>query len=116
MGTAATIWGWKHERIYHLLSHNERNYFYCLEWQDAVVEIREQFPLGPVERTVRIARMLGVRHPSDSDGPRLQTTDFSPDDTDRQLLSPGRARSQAKKRSAATPGARKARDRASIPA
>lgn len=75
-GTATTIWGWKHERFYHLLSRNERNYFYCLEWQDAVVEIREQFPLGPVERTVRIARMLGVRHPSDSDGPYMQTTDF----------------------------------------
>lgn len=75
-GTAATIWGWKHERIYHLLSHNERNYFYCLEWQDAVTEIREQFPLRPVERTMQIADVLGVRHPRDSDGPYLQTTDF----------------------------------------
>jgi hypothetical protein len=75
-GTASVIWGWKHKRFFHPLSGNERNYFYCLEWQDAIVEIREQFPLGPVDRTVHIARMLGVRHPGDSDGPYMQTTDF----------------------------------------
>jgi hypothetical protein len=72
-GTASTIQGWKHDRFYHLLSHNERNYFYCLEWQDAVTEIREQFPLRPVERTVQIAKIMGVLHPR---GPEMQTTDF----------------------------------------
>jgi hypothetical protein len=75
-GTASNPYGWKHNRTYHLLSHKERNYFYCLEWQDAVIEIREQFPLMPVARTVRIAKLQGVRHPRDSDGPFMQTTDF----------------------------------------
>ena len=58
--------GWKHGRIHHLLSRPETNYFYCVEWEDRVVDIREQFPLLPQEDTQRIARSLGIkRHPKD---------------------------------------------------
>ncbi len=75
-GTCTIITGWKHGREHHLLSRNERNYFYCLEWQDDVVEIREQFPLLPLQRTIEIATSLGLRHPSNKGKPLVMTTDF----------------------------------------
>lgn len=75
-GTCSIITGWKHGREHHLLSRNERNYFYCLEWQDDVLEIREQFPLLPLERTLEIAASLGFKHPTYKGKPALMTTDF----------------------------------------
>jgi hypothetical protein len=75
-GTCSIITGWRHGREHHLLSRNERNFFYVLEWSDDVIEIREQFPLLPVEHTVEIARGLKVRHPHDKYGPFLLTSDF----------------------------------------
>lgn len=75
-GTSSIITGWKHGREHHLLSRNERNYFYCLEWSDDAREIREQFPLVPLEETFRLARRLGLRHPSFRGELTLMTTDF----------------------------------------
>jgi hypothetical protein len=75
-GTCTIITGWKHGREHHLLSRNERNYFYCLEWQDDVVEAREQFPLLPLQRTLEIAGSLGFKHPGDRGRPIVMTTDF----------------------------------------
>jgi hypothetical protein len=76
IGTCSVIAGWKHGREHHLLSRNERNYFFCLEWSDSVLEIREQFPLLPLDETQRIARQLGIRHPNDRGEPLVMTTDF----------------------------------------
>jgi hypothetical protein len=67
---------WKYHRDYHLLSQPERHYFYILLWSYAVREIREQFPLLPLEHTVEIARRIGIKHPSDANGWRVLTTDF----------------------------------------
>jgi TnsA endonuclease N terminal/TnsA endonuclease C terminal len=75
-GTSSIITGWKHGREHHLLSRNERNYFYCLEWSDDVLEIREQFPLVPLESTFRLAQSLGLRHPGVRGELTLMTTDF----------------------------------------
>src|ERR1039458_2516666 len=75
-GTCTIITGWRHGREHHLLSRNERNYFYCLEWQDDVEEVREQFPLLPLQRTLEIAASLGFKHPSDRGKPIVMTTDF----------------------------------------
>lgn len=75
-GTCSVITGWKHGREHHLLSRNERNYFFCLEWSDCVLEIREQFPLLPLDETQRIARQLRIRHPNDHGEPLVITTDF----------------------------------------
>lgn len=45
-------------------------YYYALRWDDAVLDIREQFPLN-IEETKRIARDMGIRHP-----PCTMTTDL----------------------------------------
>lgn len=63
--------GRKHE----LLSDNERAVFLVLDAAEAVVDIREQFPL-PREETIRIAAEMGVRHPQDAGVDIVMTTDF----------------------------------------
>ena len=70
--------GLKTERIHHLMSHLELDYFLTLEWSDRVVDIREQFPLLDVNETIRIAKELGFRHPTDarSSFPYVLSCDF----------------------------------------
>ncbi|HZG59705.1 MAG TPA: TnsA endonuclease N-terminal domain-containing protein [Anoxybacillus sp.] len=57
--------GTKVKREYHFLSDLERYFFYILEWQDSVIDIREQYPILDVEKTVEIAELLGFAHPKD---------------------------------------------------
>lgn len=56
----------------------ERNHFYLTEYSDFVVDIREQFPLLPLEETIVIADELGIKHPTDpkANEPIVMTTDF----------------------------------------
>lgn len=56
----------------------ERNYFYYLDFADNVVDIREQFPLLPINETIMIAKELGIEHPKDpvTKEPIVMTTDF----------------------------------------
>lgn len=71
--------GWKTERKHSFLSELELQYFYTLEWSPYVIDIREQFPLLPLEKTVEIAERLGIKHPREngSTGPlKVITTDF----------------------------------------
>lgn len=69
--------GWKTNRIHQFLSKLERNYFYVLEWNRIVVDIREQFPLSR-EDTLAIASNKGIKHPTEpkSQIPIVMTTDF----------------------------------------
>lgn len=77
-GLVTRVKGWKTGRVHHLLSLLELWYFYVLEWSLAVTDIREQYPLLPLEETLDIARRLGVRHPTDplTKEPVVMTTDF----------------------------------------
>jgi hypothetical protein len=77
-GLCARIRGWTADRLHHLLSLNEQWYFYILDWAGRVVDIREQFPLLPLEETLAIAEAAGIRHPIDtrSRHPIVLTTDF----------------------------------------
>jgi len=77
-GLSFMILGWKTKRVHHLLSLNERSYFYLAEWEDDVIDIREQFPLLPIERTLTIADGLGIDHPiiPRNKKPNVMTTDF----------------------------------------
>jgi TnsA endonuclease N terminal/TnsA endonuclease C terminal len=68
--------GWKTQRIHHTLSSHERKYLYFLEWNDAVVDIREQFPLLQLSRTEEIAKQLGIKHAHVDGVPVVMTTDF----------------------------------------
>lgn len=64
-----------HGRIVHLLSDLELAAFLTFDWQSSVVDIREQFPLDP-ERTIKIAKRLGIKHPAAKGVIQVMTTDL----------------------------------------
>lgn len=70
--------GWKTGRVHHVMSRNELMYLYLLEWSPIVIDIREQYPLLPQERTLEIAEELGIEHPKvpNSHENIVMTTDF----------------------------------------
>jgi hypothetical protein len=65
-------------RVYHLLSDLEAKVFYTLDYSPSVCDIREQFPLLPLEETWAIAEECGVTHPADpaTRHPAVMTTDL----------------------------------------
>ncbi|MDZ8035391.1 TnsA endonuclease N-terminal domain-containing protein [Nostoc sp. DedSLP04] len=77
-GLATRIKGWKTKRVHHLHSKLELNYFYVLEWSPIVFDIREQYPLLPLEETLAIAEQSGIPHPKDpkTQEPIVIVTDF----------------------------------------
>lgn len=77
-GRSWKIPGVKIDRIHHLLSDLERAYFLLSEFSEDVVDIREQYPLLPLESTQAIARAIGVRYPRyrPTSVPMVMTTDF----------------------------------------
>jgi len=77
-GRVSRIKGIKTDRKHQFLSDLERDYFYILEFSNVVKDIREQFPLLPLEETVLIAEELGYEHPKDPETGELivMTTDF----------------------------------------
>lgn len=78
LGRVSRIKGIKTGRQHELLSDLERNYFYFLEYSDNVQDIREQFPLLPLEDTMLIANELGIEHPKHPETGDfiVMTTDF----------------------------------------
>jgi hypothetical protein len=76
-GLATRGKGWKTNRIHQFLSKLERDYFYFLEWNSSVVDIREQYPLNR-EDTWVIAEDKEIKHPTDpkTQVPIVMTTDF----------------------------------------
>lgn len=70
--------GFKVKREYSFLSDLEDQFFNILEYSPNVVDIREQFPLLPIEETIDIANSLGIEHPTDPyTGVKIvMTTDF----------------------------------------
>ncbi|OMD99962.1 transposase [Paenibacillus odorifer] len=64
-GRATRGVGWTTGRRHELLSDIERDYCYLLDYSDGVSDIREQFPLLPLEETKLIAERIGVKHPAD---------------------------------------------------
>ena len=77
-GRSSRIAGWKTRRTHHLFSDLETGYFYILEWSPIARDIREQYPLLPIEETLQIADELGIKHPTDFGAkiPKVMTTDF----------------------------------------
>lgn len=71
------IHGLKTNREHHLLSAIEAELFYLLDFRDDVIDIREQFPLLPLELSQKIATTIGVKHPMvpKFQTPHLMTTD-----------------------------------------
>jgi len=56
--------GWTTGREHHLFGKAQISYFHILEWASSVIDIREQYPLLPVDSTLDIAKRLGFRHPT----------------------------------------------------
>lgn len=77
-GRVHRIPGLKTGRVHNFFSDLEKNVFLIVEWPDQTEDIREQFPLLPVEETLQIARELGVKHPSHpvTGEPVVMTTDI----------------------------------------
>ncbi len=63
-GRAWRTKGWKTGRPHHLLSDFEHDYQLIKDWDPSVIDIREQYPLLPLEETLAIAEECGIRHPS----------------------------------------------------
>lgn len=78
LGRSTRLKGIKTNRQHEFLSDLERNYFYITEFSDLIVDIREQFPLLPLEETIVIAEELGVKHPANPKTGEsvVMTTDF----------------------------------------
>lgn len=62
-GNRSVILGLTTQRNHHVLSSIESDFFYLAEFNDSVVDIREQFPLFPLSLTQQIAEYLNVQHP-----------------------------------------------------
>ena len=77
-GVRSQISGLKTDRTHHTLSSLETELFYLIEFSDSVVDIREQFPLFPINLSIKIAKALGVEHPVHPETivPIIITTDF----------------------------------------
>ncbi|WP_253417459.1 TnsA endonuclease N-terminal domain-containing protein [Pseudomonas sp. GGS8] len=77
-GRSHKIPGVKVDRIHHLLSDLERSYHLVCEFSEDVVDIREQYPLLPLEHVQTIAASIGVRYPTypGTKVPYVMTTDF----------------------------------------
>lgn len=78
IGRSSRIKGIKTERQHDFLSDLEKNYFYLLEYSNNISDIREQYPLLPLEKTLLIAYELGIKHPRNPETGEyiVMTTDF----------------------------------------
>jgi hypothetical protein len=76
-GTRSLIFGRKSQREHHMMSSIESELFYLAEFSDSVVDIREQFPILPLNYTQRVASILGIKHPihPKTKEPVIMTTD-----------------------------------------
>lgn len=78
LGFDHRIKGWKTERLHHLHSNLEISLFYLLEWSESVIDIREKYPLLPIQKTLDVAERFRITHPYDykTGEPVVLTTDF----------------------------------------
>ncbi|KAB2420331.1 MULTISPECIES: TnsA endonuclease N-terminal domain-containing protein [Bacillus cereus group] len=78
LGRSTRLKGIKTSRQHEFLSDLERNYFYLTEYSGFIFDIREQFPLLPLEETIVIADELGIKHATNpkTGEPIVMTTDF----------------------------------------
>jgi len=77
-GVRSQILGLKTGRVHDTLSSIETGFFYLAEYSDSVTDIREQFPLLPINLSIKIAEALGIEHPTHpkTNKPIIITTDF----------------------------------------
>jgi hypothetical protein len=78
LGIVSRVKGQKTGRVYHLMSNNETNLFYLLDWSENVLDIREQYPLSDLADVITIAERAQIRYPYDNKSgfPYVMTSDF----------------------------------------
>lgn len=75
-GRSHRIPSWTVGRLHHVLSDLEAGCFYIADYTPDITDIREQYPLLPLEETQAIALALGTKHPAIRGKPHVMTTDF----------------------------------------
>lgn len=75
-GEQRIVLGRKTGRLHHYLSRGESNHHLFAEFNDKVIDIREQYPVLPVDYTLEVAKKLGVKHPAFNGQPSVITFDF----------------------------------------
>lgn len=75
-GKSNRIFGWKTGREHHFLSKLEYAAFYHFDWSNDVIDIKEQYPLLPIETLQNIALEAGIEYPNFNGEPIIMTTDF----------------------------------------
>lgn len=75
-GKANRVMGWKTGRQHHFLSKLEYNSFFYFDWSEDVIDIKEQYPLFPIEVLQNISEEAGIEYPSFNGEPIIMTTDF----------------------------------------
>lgn len=77
LGLVSRVKGWKTRRVHHFFNRLELDYFFWLEWQEDVIDIREHYPLDTIGTTA-VAAKRGLRHPqyAKTKQPSVMTTDF----------------------------------------
>ena len=77
-GRSSRVMGWKTGRIHHFLSDNELRYFYLLDFEDAVIDIREHFPLLDLKEVLNDMSDIDLAKYRDKESgtPHVFTTTF----------------------------------------
>lgn len=75
-GTSSIPAGITINRSHHLLSELEAIYFYLTERKATTVDIREQWPILHIDRTIELSLQFGVRHRYKGPCPDPYTIDF----------------------------------------
>jgi hypothetical protein len=75
-GTSGTIPGIVVSRPFHFLSELEATYFFLIERQRNTIDLQEQWPILDIDETLRLSRLLRVRHPYRNGRPEPFTIDL----------------------------------------
>lgn len=75
-GVSTAVPGIKVKRIHELLSGIETRAFLVAEFNKDVIDIREQFPLLPLDHVVALAQQVGITYPHIRGEPFTLTTDL----------------------------------------
>lgn len=78
MGRASRVKGWKTNRVHHLQSDISARFFYLMEWEDNVIDIRESFPLINIMEYLEESQdlKLNLFKDKETDEPYILTTSF----------------------------------------
>lgn len=85
-GRCHRIYSWTAKRLHHLFSDLEASVFYFFDYLESAKDIREQYPLLPIDETLEIAEQLGVKHPAYNKELHVMSTDLVVTKSDGSLI------------------------------